>query len=274
MIQVTDLVVPTLGTFSARVLIHGDQYAGTWSGKDHGGQMYGHIARAAATPQSGDGNWPSWRGAAGTGEAPGGTPPTEWSEDKNVVWKTPLPGLGNSTPVVEPHLPHDRRRDRRGARRRRSRAAAVQPTPRARGGRGQNNGAPKNVYDFRVIAVDRASGEVVWDKSVARAVPHEGGHKTGSRASNSPVTDGRFLYAHLGSRGVHCLMLAASRSVAHRPAHAHAQSVRRGQLTCVSTTPSSTGSRRRPAPRSTPAQRGQVAQGPRRGHQLVDAGDR
>ena len=100
MIQVTDLAVPTLGTFSARVLIHGDQYAGTWSGKDHGGQMYGHSARAASTPQDGDGNWPSWRGAAGTGEAPGGTPPTEWSEDKNVVWKTPLPGLGNSTPVV------------------------------------------------------------------------------------------------------------------------------------------------------------------------------
>ena len=62
MIQVTDLAVPTLGTFSARVLIHGDQYAGTWSGKDHGGQMYGHIARAAATQQNGDGNWPSWRG--------------------------------------------------------------------------------------------------------------------------------------------------------------------------------------------------------------------
>ena len=58
-----------------------------------------------------------------------------------------------------------------------------------------------------MIAVDRASGEVVWDKSVARAVPHEGGHKTGSQASNSPVTDGRFLYAHFGSRGVHCLTL-------------------------------------------------------------------
>ncbi|MEC7724204.1 MAG: PQQ-binding-like beta-propeller repeat protein, partial [Planctomycetota bacterium] len=125
----------------------------------------------------------------------------------------PLPGLGNSTPVVwgdriylttavetdEVRAADEGAEQPRSSRRRGRRGG--------RGGRGQNNGAPKNVYDFRVIAVDRASGEVVWDKSVARAVPHEGGHKTGSQASNSPVTDGRFLYAHFGSRGVHCLTL-------------------------------------------------------------------
>lgn len=210
MIQVTDLLVPTLGTFSARVLIHDDQYAGTWSGKEHGGQMYGRIERRAAPPQGGQGNWPSWRGTPGTGEAPGGAPPIEWSEDKNVVWKTALPGLGNSTPVVwgdriylttavetDEVRAGDEGAEQPRSGRRRGR----------RGGRGQNNNASKNVYDFRVLAVDRASGEVVWDKSVAKAVPHEGGHKTGSQASNSPITDGRFLYAHFGSRGVHCLTL-------------------------------------------------------------------
>jgi hypothetical protein len=37
--------VPGLGTFTARVLIHGDKYAGTWSGKDHGGHLFGRIDR-------------------------------------------------------------------------------------------------------------------------------------------------------------------------------------------------------------------------------------
>ena len=53
--------------------------------------------------------------------------------------------------------------------------------------------APTNVFDFRVLAIDRATGEVLWNKSATRAVPHERGQQTGSQASNSPVTDGRFL---------------------------------------------------------------------------------
>jgi hypothetical protein len=44
-ITLTDLTIPGLGTFTARVLLYGDQYAGTWSAKDHGGQMFGTIVR-------------------------------------------------------------------------------------------------------------------------------------------------------------------------------------------------------------------------------------
>ena len=51
-ISVTDLGFPGLGTYTARVLIYGDQYAGTWSGKDHGGHLWGRIERA---DQGGDG---------------------------------------------------------------------------------------------------------------------------------------------------------------------------------------------------------------------------
>ena len=42
-IQVTDLNVPTLGRFNARIVIYDNQYAGMWSGKDHGGHMFGKI---------------------------------------------------------------------------------------------------------------------------------------------------------------------------------------------------------------------------------------
>lgn len=212
MIQVSNLTVPTLGTYSARVLVDGERYAGTWSGKRHGGQMFGRI-EAPAAPQDPKGNWPTWRGNEGTGAVSSGKPPVTWSEDENVVWKTPLPGLGNSTPVIwgdriylttaveteekaaaEPANGGEDRGERRGRRRGR------------RGGFG-GGAAPTNVFDFRVLAIDRATGEVLWDKSAARAVPHERGHQTGSQASNSPVTDGRFLYAHFGSRGVHCFTL-------------------------------------------------------------------
>ena len=45
-ITLTDLTIPGLGTFTARVLLYGDQYAGTWSAKDHGGQMFGKIVKS------------------------------------------------------------------------------------------------------------------------------------------------------------------------------------------------------------------------------------
>ena len=45
-------------------------------------------------------NWPTWRGPAANGLAPGANPPTEFSESKNVQWKTKVPGSGSSTPVI------------------------------------------------------------------------------------------------------------------------------------------------------------------------------
>jgi hypothetical protein len=48
MISMTDIAVPGLGTFTARVLFYRGQYAGTWSGKDHGGHMFGKIEKAGA----------------------------------------------------------------------------------------------------------------------------------------------------------------------------------------------------------------------------------
>jgi hypothetical protein len=44
-ITLTDLSIPGLGTFTARVLTYRDQYAGTWSGKNEGGQMFGRVVR-------------------------------------------------------------------------------------------------------------------------------------------------------------------------------------------------------------------------------------
>jgi hypothetical protein len=48
-ISVTDMAIPKMGTYTARVLIYRDQYVCTWSGRDHGGQLWGRIERAPTT---------------------------------------------------------------------------------------------------------------------------------------------------------------------------------------------------------------------------------
>ena len=44
-ITLTDLSIPGMGTYTARVVLYRDQYAGTWSGKKGGGQIFGKIVR-------------------------------------------------------------------------------------------------------------------------------------------------------------------------------------------------------------------------------------
>ena len=164
----------------------------------------GPTAAAAAEPTpQGDPNWASWRGPKGTGEAPGANPPAKWSETENIRWKVELPGLGSSTPVVwkdrvylttAVEADEDAKAPSRGA-------------PSRRGGSERSQQVTK-VYDFRVLALDRKDGSVVWSKSVNKAVPHERGHRSASQASASPVTDGKRIYAHFGSRGLYCLDMA------------------------------------------------------------------
>ena len=55
------------------------------------------------------------------------------------------------------------------------------------------------------MALDRSSGKVIWEKTLHETVPHEAGHTDSTQASNSPVTDGKHIYAHFGSRGLYCL---------------------------------------------------------------------
>jgi hypothetical protein len=47
-----NLTLPGLGTFSSRVVLHGDKYAGTWQHDDKGGHLFGHIILAQAKPVS------------------------------------------------------------------------------------------------------------------------------------------------------------------------------------------------------------------------------
>ncbi|MAG54901.1 MAG: hypothetical protein CMJ83_01285 [Planctomycetes bacterium] len=148
-------------------------------------------------------HWSSWRGPLGTGCAVSGSPPTQWAEKteqgpaKNIAWKVKVPGLGISSPIVwqdRIYLTTAIATDRPGkvgdVLTERDRRAEPRPTV---------------IYEFAMIALNRGDGSVIWQKKLVEAVPHEGGHRTNSQASSSPVTDGEHIYASFGSRGIYCL---------------------------------------------------------------------
>lgn len=148
--------------------------------------------------QNPDEYWPQWRGPLATGAAKKGNPPIEFSETKNLKWKTPIPGKGHATPVVW------------GDKIIVLTSVPTSEKPAAAGSAAEqdNRMAPNRaefIHEFKVILINRNNGQIIWDKTVARTLPAEGTHELGSWASNSPITDGERIYAYFGSRGMHCL---------------------------------------------------------------------
>ena len=143
-------------------------------------------------------DWPQWRGPLATGVAPHAQPPVHWSETNNVRWKIPLPGKGHATPIVSGDAVFLTVAVPAGA----PRKPVYDQAP------GTHDNVPVTQrHQFMVLAVSRRDGKILWKKILREEFPHEGGHETGSLASNSPVTDGQRLYVFLGSRGLYCLDL-------------------------------------------------------------------
>ena len=144
--------------------------------------------------------WPYWRGPAADGMAVGDAP-LNWSDTQNVRWKTDIPGRGSSSPVIwgdKIFLTTAIKTD-----------PEAKPEPAAKpaakgGGFGMGSG-PQVEHKFDVLCIDRKTGKILWQRTAKTAVPHEGYHNQyGSFASNSPVTDGQYVYAFFGSRGMYC----------------------------------------------------------------------
>jgi outer membrane protein assembly factor BamB len=174
------------------------------------------LVGAAEAP----GFWPRWRGPNDNGVAPAGNPPTQWSETLNVRWKTAIPGLGTSTPIIwgdlvfiltaVPAGPPTTATTTTAAASPAGRPATATTAattaaapPEAKRGEPPNLAKPGEPYEFLVIALDRATGALRWQKQACKEVPHEGHHLDHGFASASPVTDGQHLIASFGSRGVY-----------------------------------------------------------------------
>lgn len=166
------------------------------------------VADPGPDPDPAHRYWPQWRGPAADGVAPHADPPVTWSETENVRWKVEIPGRGHSSPVV-----WGDRVFLLTAVESRSPEPAREPEPASDPGDGaepqRRRGffspvTPEGALDFVVMAFDRATGEVVWQRTARTAVPHEGTHTDGTWASASPVTDGRHVWASFGSQGIYC----------------------------------------------------------------------
>ena len=156
------------------------------------------LVLAAATVRADDPleHWPQWRGPLASGVAPNADPPLKWDSAHNVRWKTPLPGRGHSTPIVwGRHI---------------FLTAAIPVgkalPPRYSGRPGAHDNLPvTHRHEFVVIALERGSGDILWQQPVAEALPEEGAHNSASLASASPATDGEHVVAFFGSHGLFCL---------------------------------------------------------------------
>jgi len=144
------------------------------------------LAANAFAQAPADNYWPQWRGPMANGVGPHAEPPLTWSETNNIQWKLAVPGEGDSTPIVWADrvfllsaLPGE----------------GVSSEPKEKGA-GQ--------YRFSVICIDRTSGKILWQKVARETVPHEGRQENNTFASSSPVTDGKYVWAFFGSRGLHC----------------------------------------------------------------------
>jgi outer membrane protein assembly factor BamB len=129
--------------------------------------------------------WPQWRGPTGDSVAPGKGLPTQWSRTENIVWKTPLPGWGNSTPAIWKNDIFVTTQD--GAR-------------------------------LLLLHLDRVDGKILWEREVGRGTPRYKGavgnghyHTEQNMATPSPVTDGRYVWAHFGTGDLACYDIAGTK---------------------------------------------------------------
>jgi outer membrane protein assembly factor BamB len=135
-----------------------------------------------AASAAGAADWPRFRGPNGTGVGASDVP-LEWSETKHLLWKTPLPGPGSSSPVVQ----GDR----------------VFVT--CYSGYGTGTGGDPAGLVRHLVCVDRATGATTWQRDVAAVLPedaYEGFLTEHGYASSTPATDGDAVYAFFGKSGV------------------------------------------------------------------------
>lgn len=118
--------------------------------------------------------WPQFRGPDGQGHAFAENVPVTWSEQESIAWKTPIPGVGWSSPVVNDDQ--------------------IWLTT-----------AIEEAGSLRAICVDRARGEIVQDVEVFHKDDLGRVNAKNSHASPTPILDGDRVYVHFGAHGTACL---------------------------------------------------------------------
>lgn len=159
------------------------------------------LTAALALPAD---NWPGFRGTGdGVSDAKG--LPVEWSDTKNVRWKTPVHGKGWSSPVVWGDQVWLTTADE-------VRSGKNVPPP-TKGG--VNKGNVEQVTFF-AVGFDRATGKVIHDIKLGTEADPAFCHEFNSYASPTPVIEAGRVYAHFGSHGTWCVDTATGKPLWER----------------------------------------------------------
>ncbi|HTI50715.1 MAG TPA: PQQ-binding-like beta-propeller repeat protein [Planctomycetaceae bacterium] len=142
------------------------------------------LCLVAAIPARAE-DWRQFRGPTGQGHAKSTNLPIAWSPDKNVVWRSEIPGRGWSSPILLGR-----------------RIYLTTAVPKETGD------AP--AQSLRALSLDAASGQVEWDVEVFEQPAGVGIHGKNSHASATPITDGNRIYVHFGTHGTAALDLSGA----------------------------------------------------------------
>jgi outer membrane protein assembly factor BamB len=145
-------------------------------------------------------NWPQWRGAGANGVSAETGVPMEWSTERNIAWKTAIPGRGRSSPVVWGDRVFLTTDIETGP------AVGHKPPQHIMNGspfRHPDSMGADVLHRLMVICLDRKSGKMLWQRAAYEGVVADERHKAGSYAAPTPVTDGKAVYAYFGSEGLY-----------------------------------------------------------------------
>ena len=146
-------------------------------------------------------NWAQWRGNEGSGISAETNLPTEWSDRKNLKWKTEISGRGHSSPIVW------------GNRVFLTTSIEGPVIPGAEAVRHVRNGQeymhPDSVgadhsYTLKLLCLDVESGKILWQKTAYEGRVHDNRHRKNTYASTTPVTDGKYVYFSFEAEGLYC----------------------------------------------------------------------
>ena len=140
-------------------------------------------------------NWPSFRGPNASGVAEGTNPPITWDLEKsqNVLWKTDIPGLSHSSPIVWGNNIFVIT----------AVSSEAKPTFKAKD-RGIGLANDDVSHTWMIFALDKRNGRVIWTEKAYEGVPRAKRHVKATQANSTPVTDGRYVVALFGSEGLAC----------------------------------------------------------------------
>jgi outer membrane protein assembly factor BamB len=141
-----------------------------------------------------EGSWPSFRGPAASGVADGMNLPPTWNGEtgENILWRTDVPGLGHSSPIVWGDQVYVTSAVSSAA------DATFRPGLYGDGDASQD----RSVHRFELTALDRKTGKVLWTRIATEGEPIGKRHIKATYANPSPATDGRIVVASFGSQGV------------------------------------------------------------------------